>query len=74
VLLIKLLQFNCFKSFKLFLIMGKGDVKTKRGKISKGSFGKTRLRKRLAKAAAASSTPVDQVQPQSKMQKKGAKK
>jgi 30S ribosomal protein S31 len=34
------LLFN-FKRLKKFL-MGKGDVKTKKGKISKGSFGKAR--------------------------------
>ena len=28
-----------------FKIMGKGDVKTKRGKITKGSFGKLRRHK-----------------------------
>jgi 30S ribosomal protein S31 len=31
--------------------MGRGDVKTKRGKIFKGSFGKTRLSKVVKKAA-----------------------
>ncbi|NOZ61145.1 MAG: 30S ribosomal protein THX [Calditrichaeota bacterium] len=29
--------------------MGKGDKKTKRGKIFRGSFGKTRPRKRRSK-------------------------
>lgn len=32
--------------------MGRGDKKTKRGKISKGSFGKTRLKKATKKKAA----------------------
>lgn len=31
--------------------MGKGDKKTKRGKIAKGSFGAIRARKKKAKAA-----------------------
>lgn len=26
--------------------MGKGDIKTKRGKISSGSYGRTRLKKK----------------------------
>lgn len=30
-------------------IMGRGDKRTKRGKISKGSFGKTRIARRTAK-------------------------
>lgn len=33
-----------FKSQKLF-IMGKGDKKTRRGKINQGSYGKTRPKK-----------------------------
>jgi 30S ribosomal protein S31 len=32
--------------------MGRGDVKTKKGKIFKGSFGKTRPAKVVKKAAA----------------------
>jgi 30S ribosomal protein S31 len=32
--------------------MGRGDKRTKRGKISKGSFGKSRLARRTAKKAA----------------------
>ena len=28
--------------------MGKGDIKTKRGKITRGSYGKKRLRKKVA--------------------------
>ena len=32
-------------------IMGRGDVKTKKGKIFKGSFGKTRPSKVVKKAA-----------------------
>jgi 30S ribosomal protein S31 len=33
--------------------MGKGDKRTKRGKISAGSFGKTRPKKKNIKKAAA---------------------
>jgi 30S ribosomal protein S31 len=32
--------------------MGKGDVKTRRGKIVRGTFGKTRPRKKGEKAVA----------------------
>ena len=31
--------------------MGRGDIKTKKGKITKGSFGKTRPAKVVKKAA-----------------------
>lgn len=31
--------------------MGRGDIKTKRGKISAGSFGKSRPAKKATKAA-----------------------
>lgn len=45
--------FNKTTNFKLF-VMGRGDVKTKRGKIFNKSFGKTRTaRTRKAAAAAA---------------------
>lgn len=33
--------------------MGRGDVKTKKGKIAKGSFGKSRPAKKTVKKAAA---------------------
>ncbi|MBS1574657.1 MAG: 30S ribosomal protein THX [Bacteroidetes bacterium] len=33
--------------------MGRGDIKTKKGKITAGSFGKTRPAKAKTKAAAA---------------------
>lgn len=36
--------------------MGKGDVKTKKGKISKGSFGVSRPHKKKAAAAEAPKT------------------
>ena len=35
-------KFDNIISFKIYLFMGRGDKKTKRGKISKGSFGKSR--------------------------------
>ena len=37
--------------------MGKGDQRSKRGKIHIGSFGVTRLRKKKATANAAKSAP-----------------
>lgn len=36
--------------------MGRGDIKTKKGKIFAGSFGKTRPAKGAAKAVAAAET------------------
>ena len=33
--------------------MGRGDIKTKKGKIDKGSFGKSRPAKKVTKAATA---------------------
>ncbi len=40
--------------------MGRGDKKTKRGKITQGSFGKTRPSREIVRktAVAAKSTPV----------------
>ena len=43
-----------FINFKFFGLMGKGDMKTKRGKICRGSYGK--LRPRNKKKAAAEPT------------------
>jgi 30S ribosomal protein S31 len=37
--------------------MGKGDLRTRRGKIYNGSYGKTRPHKPKKKAAAAPRTP-----------------
>ncbi|HQW93963.1 MAG: 30S ribosomal protein THX [Ferruginibacter sp.] len=37
--------------------MGRGDIKTKKGKITKGSFGKSRPSKRVKKAATAATAP-----------------
>ena len=42
-----------FFSIKKKVIMGKGDKKTKKGKIFKGSFGKSRPAKPAKKAAPA---------------------
>ncbi|HEY9702096.1 MAG TPA: 30S ribosomal protein THX [Allocoleopsis sp.] len=39
-------------NFKKYLNMGKGDKRSKRGKIFKGSYGKSRPTKKAAKAAA----------------------
>ena len=45
--------FATHKKFFKIIIMGRGDKKTKRGKISIGSFGKTRpARKIVTKTAA----------------------
>ncbi len=38
--------------------MGKGDMKTGKGKRLRGSYGKTRPRKKLKKAAVAAKEPV----------------
>jgi 30S ribosomal protein S31 len=49
------LIFIAYIKILLTLVMGRGDKKTKRGKISKGSFGKSRparpVKKKAAKAA-----------------------
>jgi 30S ribosomal protein S31 len=37
--------------------MGRGDIKTKKGKIAKGSFGKSRPAKKVKKAAPAAAAP-----------------
>jgi len=37
--------------------MGRGDKKTKRGKISMGSFGKTRPSREIIKTAATAAKP-----------------
>jgi len=53
--------------------MGKGDKKTKRGKIFKGSFGKTRPRKlKKSVTTPAATTPSDVLAEEPK--KKGARK
>ena len=39
--------------------MGKGDIKTKRGKIFRGSFGKTRMKKKKKKINKPKITPFD---------------
>ena len=42
--------YNYLKKIK-FHIMGRGDIKTKKGKITAGSFGKTRPAKTAKKVA-----------------------
>lgn len=37
--------------------MGRGDIKTKKGKIAKGSFGKSRPAKPVKKAAVEAAVP-----------------
>ena len=44
---------------KNILIMGRGDKRTKKGKISKGSFGKTRLARRVKKVTPVVVTPTE---------------
>ena len=43
-------------SLKLYTNMGRGDIKTKKGKIAKGSFEKSRPAKPAKKAAVAKKT------------------
>lgn len=52
--------------------MGKGDIKTKRGKIQAGSFGKVRPRKKAKSTVAAKSTETKKAAPK-KAAKKAAK-
>jgi len=43
--------FKFVAQLQIFYLMGKGDMKTKRGKICRGTYGKLRPRhKRAAKA------------------------
>jgi len=42
--------FFLFLHLKQIVIMGRGDKRTKRGKITIGSFGKTRLARAVKKA------------------------
>ena len=51
--MIRLAFLSYLTSFKLFIIMGRGDIKTKKGKIANGSFGKSRPAKPAKKAAVA---------------------
>lgn len=38
--------------------MGKGDMRTRRGKISRGSFGKSRLKKKVTTVKKTTKTPA----------------
>lgn len=52
--------------------MGKGDRKTKRGKLFKGSYGKSRPRKMEQTAPAATAEPAAKAKPKAKAKKAGA--
>ena len=52
--------------------MGKGDQRTKRGKIIRGSYGKTRLRKPATTESV--EAPVAEVKEEPKVAEKKAKK
>lgn len=55
--------------------MGKGDQKTRRGKITQGSYGKTRPRKSVTEKAVAPKVekPKKEVAPKAEKPKKAAK-
>ena len=53
--------------------MGKGDRKSKKGKIFMGSFGKTRPRKRKKTVQAATASPAS-AEPKAAKKKTAAKK
>ncbi len=53
--------------------MGRGDIKTKKGKIAKGSFGKSRPAKPAKKVVvAAAAASKEEVAPKKKVAKKKA--
>jgi 30S ribosomal protein S31 len=52
--------------------MGKGDIKTKRGKIRAGSFGKVRPRKKATTTTPAAKSEIKKAAPK-KAAKKAAK-
>ena len=51
--------------------MGRGDIKTKKGKIAKGSFGKSRPAKPAKKAVAVAANKEEEA-PKKKVAKKKA--
>ena len=51
--------------------MGRGDIKTKKGKIAKGSFGKSRPAKPAKKVVVAAASK-EEVAPKKKVAKKTA--
>ena len=54
--------------------MGKGDKKSRKGKIAMGSYGVTRPRKKAKKAATKKATPKKAAAPKKAAPKKAAKK
>jgi 30S ribosomal protein S31 len=51
--MIRLAFLSYSTSLKLYTIMGRGDIKTKKGKIANGSFGKSRPAKPAKKVTVA---------------------
>jgi 30S ribosomal protein S31 len=66
-LLFYLIPFHSIKN----TIMGRGDIKTKKGKIAKGSFGKSRPAKPAKKAVVAAASK-EEAAPKKKVAKKKA--
>jgi 30S ribosomal protein S31 len=66
-LLFYLIPFHLIKN----TIMGRGDIKTKKGKIAKGSFGKSRPAKPAKKAVVAAASK-EEAAPKKKVAKKKA--
>jgi 30S ribosomal protein S31 len=67
-LLFYLIPFHSIKN----TIMGRGDIKTKKGKIAKGSFGKSRPAKPAKKVVVAAAASKEEVAPKKKVAKKKA--
>lgn len=58
-----------------FYIMGKGDIKSKKGKLANGSFGKSRKRNEtMPKVALVAATPIVEEKPKKTAAKPKAKK
>lgn len=53
--------------------MGKGDIKSKRGKLANGSYGKTRKRNETMAKAAVPAAAVEKPEKKAKESKKAAK-
>lgn len=54
--------------------MGRGDKRTKRGKITIGSFGNSRKKRKAAKAVVATSTPPAVETAKTEVKKKAPRK
>ena len=54
--------------------MGKGDKKSKRGKIAKGSFGNSRKRKVVKAYVKPAATAAPEITPKEEVKKKAPKK